>query len=375
MNPRFVIACDKFKGSLTATEVAETIAAGLQDGGPAAVDSVLVADGGDGTIVAVLSAGFEEYHTEAAGPTGEIGDVRYAGQDDVMVVELAEACGMERLPGGELAPLTASSLGLGQVIAAALEHEPRQLVIGVGGSASTDGGTGMLVGLGARLLDAEGNEVPAGAGSLKDIATLDLTNLHPGVDTTEIVLASDVLNPLLGSQGAVAIFGPQKGVTEELADEVEAGMANWADVVARAVGSDFRESAGAGSAGGVGFAAMAVLGAELRSGVQLILDLVRIDALIEGADLVITGEGSLDEQTLLGKTVMGVAERANAAGVPAVAVCGRLLLDEDQLRELGVKRAYALAQIEPDPRKSMSNAGPLLHGVARDIRQNWKDLT
>lgn len=370
---KVLVACDKFKGSLSAQEVASNIATGLRASGPLDVETVLVADGGDGTIAALTAAGFSTVTTVVAGPTGAPGKVQFAKREGCAVIELAECCGILLLPAGQLDPLGAHTVGLGQAIAAALDEGAREIVISVGGSASTDGGTGMLVGLGARLLDASGCELTPGARNLGKIVALDLTRLHPGLRTARIELASDVLNPLLGGQGAVAVFGPQKGVSNEMADQVEAGMANWAQVVASLVGCDYAKDPGTGSAGGVGFAARAVLGAQIRSGIDLVLDLIGIDEAIARVDLIITGEGRLDGQTLLGKTVVGVARRAQRLGVPVVAMCGRLELDEAQLAGVGVARAYSLSQLEPDAATSMSQAAPLLRQLAAQLRSEFID--
>lgn len=368
---RVVVACDKFKGSLSAREVTAIIAGQVEALTGRPVSSVLVADGGDGTLDALRAAGFVPHRVTVAGPTGEPVETAYLVRDRVAAVELADACGLLRLPGGEPAPLTASSLGLGQVIAAALESHPKEIIIGVGGSASTDGGAGMLVGLGARLLDADHAPVEPAADALGRIGSIDLSGLPPALAGTTVTVACDVDNPLLGERGTVAVFGPQKGIRAPDADRVERGLAHWADVVARTTGRDPREFPGAGAAGGVGFAALAFLGARLRPGIDLVLALTGFDRALADAALVITGEGSLDEQTLGGKTVAGVAARAGRAGLPTVAVCGRSLLSARQARGIGLARVYALADIEPDPAASMTNAPELLRQRLGTVVEDW----
>ncbi|MHB1065785.1 MAG: glycerate kinase, partial [Georgenia sp.] len=337
-----VIASDKFKGSLTARQVADRIAAGLRDGAPeVALRTVLVADGGDGTLDALTAAGFTAVPVTVDGPTGEPVGTSFVVRDDTAVIELADACGLVRLPDARPAPSTASSYGVGQVVAAALDAGYRDLIIAVGGSASSDGGAGMIAALGGVLLDAAGHELPRGGGALTELARLDLSGLHSGLGDAHIVLASDVDNPLLGPSGAVAVYGAQKGANGPVADHLEAGLARWAQVVAEVTGMDESGREGAGAAGGVGFAAMAVLRARMRPGIDLLLDLVRFTDELDGARLVITGEGSLDRQTLQGKAPVGVARAARRAQVPVVAVCGRNSLSEEEARSVGIAEVFA----------------------------------
>ncbi|HEX2706016.1 MAG TPA: glycerate kinase, partial [Candidatus Lustribacter sp.] len=358
---RVLLACDKFKGSLTAVDVAAALARGIAAAAPAArTVRVPVADGGDGTLDAAVAAGFAPIPVVASGPTGEPVQTRYAVRDDLAVVEMADACGLLRLPGGPLHPMTASSRGLGEVIAAALDAGFGRLVVGIGGSASTDGGAGMLAALGARMLDGHGSDLPDGGGALGDLATLDLSALHPAVAGADIVLASDVTNPLLGTMGAPTVFAPQKGASPEQVDQLEAALTRFAAVVTAATGRDDSARPGAGAAGGVGYAAQAVLGARMRPGIDVVLEMSRFAELVADAELVVTGEGSLDRQTLLGKTPAGVARAATAAGVPVVAVCGRSLLAAPEVHDTGIAAVYALTDLEPDPEVCMRQAGPLL---------------
>ena len=305
------------------------------------------------------------------GPTGEAVVTRYAARGPVVVVELADACGLARLPGGRLEPLDASSLGVGQVLAAALSAGYRDVVLAVGGSASSDGGAGMMTALGAVLRDRDGRVLPLGGGALADLGTLDLSGLHPGLAGARVVLASDVDNPLLGTHGAVAVYGPQKGAVGATADRLEDGLRRWAQVVANVTGSDDAVRPGAGAAGGVGFAALALLGAQMQPGIELLLDLVGFEEKVRGARLVITGEGSFDEQTLQGKAPVGVARAARAAGVPVVAVCGRFTLAADRAQGAGIERVFALTDLEADPEVCMVQAGPLLTSLAGDVARAY----
>jgi len=359
--PRLVVASDKFKGSLTAAQVAAAVEAGVRRVSPDVDIAVVpVADGGDGTVAAALAAGFTAEPVAASGPTGNPVSTAYARQGDVAVVEMADVSGLVRLPGGARAPMTATSRGTGEVLAAAIAAGCRRLVLGIGGSASTDGGAGLVRALGARLLDRDGREIGDGGAALADLASLDLEPLRTRLRGVTLTVACDVDNPLTGPTGAAAVYGPQKGATPEQERVLDVALGHWADVVATATGPDLRETPGAGAAGGVGFAALALLGARLQSGIDLMLQLVGFDDRIAGADLVVTGEGSLDEQTLHGKAVAGVAAAARSAGVPVVAVCGRRTLSPERLQAAGVSAAYALTDIEPDVRRCIADAGPLL---------------
>jgi glycerate kinase len=371
-----VVAPDKFKGSLTASEVAHRVAAGIAAVAPdIPVIQVPVADGGDGTVAAAVAAGYTLVPMGADGPTGALVDTAFALRDGIAVVELADVSGLRLLPPDRLAPLHASSYGTGQVMRAALELGCHTIVLGIGGAASTDGGAGMLQALGARLLDAAGNELPRGGAALARLDRLDFGGLDPRLAATELVLASDVDNPLLGPQGAAAVYGPQKGARPDDVALLDAALTRWADLVETAVGHPGtpppRDQAGAGAAGGVGFAALAVLKAAQRSGIDLVLDLVRFTDHLAGARLVVTGEGSLDEQTLHGKAPAGVAAAARAAGVPVVTVSGRLALTDDDLHAAGIQRAYALTDLEPDTQRCLRDAGPLLEQLAQRLAQDW----
>lgn len=360
VQPHILVASDKFKGSLTAAEVAAAVGAGVRRVLPGAlVEAAPVADGGDGTLAAAEAAGFVLVPVTVAGPTGEPVRTAYARRGDLAVVELADAAGLLRLP-GDPDPMRASSRGAGEALAAAIDAGCREIVLGIGGSASTDGGAGLLRGLGARLLTADGEEVADGGGSLGDVARLDLDALRGRLDGVSVTVACDVDNPLTGPRGAAAVYGPQKGATPDQVRRLDAALGHWADLLAATTGTDVRDHPGAGAAGGVGFAALAVLGAELRSGIELVLDLVGFHEKLTGADLVVTGEGALDEQTLHGKAPAGVAAAAGRAGVPVVAVCGVNRLDPARMRAAGIGAAYALADVEPDLQRCLTDGGPLL---------------
>jgi glycerate 2-kinase len=372
---KIVVAPDKFKGSLPATQVAAAIAAGLRAGRPGAeLVTIPVADGGEGTVDAAVAAGFERVPVTAAGPAGDAVRASYARRGEVAVIELACVCGLARLPGGRsssrAAPLTASSFGAGEVLRAALEAGARRIILGVGGSASTDGGAGLLQALGARVLDSRGESVGRGGGALHNVAALDLAGLHPALSSAELTLAADVDNPLTGPDGAAEVYGPQKGASPAEVAVLDAGLRRWAAVVAAAVGRDWSHDAGSGAAGGVGFAARAVLGAGSRPGIGLVLELAGFAAALDGADLVITGEGSLDAQSLAGKAPVGVARAAGRLGIPVIAVAGRSTLTEAELATAGITAVYPLSDLEPDPERSRAEAAELLRRTGQLIARD-----
>ena len=367
-----VVAPDKFKGTLTASEVAARVTAGIAAVAPGVpVREVPVADGGDGTVDAALAAGFTRVPVRAEGPVGTPVDTAFAERDGVAVVEMADVSGLRLLPRDGLAALRASSYGTGEVVAAALEQGCHTVLLGIGGSASTDGGAGMLAALGARLLDADGAELTRGGAALAGLARLELSGLHPKLAAAKVIVASDVDNPLLGPNGAAAIYGPQKGAEPDDVVTLDAALAHWADLLDAATGTAMRDRPGAGAAGGVGYGALAALGAELKPGIDLVLELVEFAEALPGARLVVTGEGSLDEQTLAGKAPAGVAAAAVAAGIPVVTVSGRLALAAEQLRAAGIRQAYALTDIEPDLARCLAEPGPLLERLARKLAEDW----
>lgn len=365
--PLVVLAPDKFKGSLSAPEVAEALGRGIARRAPGAqVRCVPVADGGDGMVDAFVASGWKRVELAAPGPTGEASTAVYAVRGDVAVVELAAAVGLVKLPGGRLDPLRADTFGLGVAIAHALDAGAREIVLGLGGSASTDGGAGLLRALGLRLLDREGREL-AGvadvAAMLAQVASVDRAGLHPAVSTALFTLACDVDNPLLGPAGAVAVYSPQKGANARQMVKLEAGLTNWAAVL----GTGYAEIGGAGAAGGTGFGVLAVLGAQVRSGIDVLLELLEFTDLVDGATLVVTGEGSLDHQSMHGKAPVGVAAAAKKAGVPVVAAVGRTLLSPGEIRAAGFAACYPLSDLEPDPARSIMAAARLLERIGERI--------
>ncbi|GAB2918279.1 glycerate kinase [Streptomyces heilongjiangensis] len=372
--PRVLIAADKFKGTLTAVQVAERVTAGLHRVLPGLqVEALPVADGGDGTVAAAVAAGFTRHEVRVTGPLGEPVTAAYALRGDTAVVEMAEASGLQLLPPGGFAPLTASTYGSGELLRAALDAGARTIVFGVGGSATTDGGAGMLAALGARFLDAAGEPVGPGGGGLRDLVTADLSDLDPRFASLDLVLASDVDNPLTGPKGAPAVYGPQKGASPEDVTVLDEALSHFAAVLEKSLGDRAAELArapGAGAAGGIGYGAL-VLGARFRPGIEVMLDVLGFARALDRATLVITGEGSLDEQTLHGKAPAGVAAAARAAGKEVVAVCGRLVLPPEALGRAGIRRAYPLTEVEPDVGRCLADPGPILERVAEGIARDF----
>lgn len=372
---RVLAAVDKFKGSLAAPEVARHLAAGLLAASPdVQVLELPVADGGEGTLDAAFGAGFRRVDAMVTGPTGESVRSAFALRDTTAVVEMAAASGLAMLPGGKLQALTATSRGTGELIKAALDAGADSIVLGVGGSACTDGGAGLLQALGLSVTDAGGQELGPGGAALNDAVAVDLDRLDHRLASTRIVLASDVNNPLTGPRGAAAVYGPQKGATAADVDVLDGGLSRWVTVLAEQLGPRVREvagSPGAGAAGGLGFAAVAVLGGEFRPGIEVILELVGFESQLAAADLVITGEGSLDAQSLHGKAPVGVAAAAGRAGVPVIAVAGVVSISATELAEVGISRAYALTEVEPDVSRCISEAGTVLTELAGRIAADW----
>ncbi len=372
-----VVAPDSFKGSLPAHEAAAAIAAGLRDAATeAGVDLEVrlspVADGGEGSTDIVLAAGWSRRTCRVSGPTGHPVLASFALSPAGFVprtalVELATASGLSLLPGSGPDARHATTHGTGELVAAALDEGIGRLVLCIGGSATTDGGTGMAGALGARFLDRNADPLPPGGAALTRLARVDVSRLDPRLRATDVLVACDVDNPLTGPTGAAHVYAPQKGASPADVDDLDAGLVRLAQVLRRDLGVEVERVPGAGAAGGVGAGAIAFLSARLTPGIDLLLDLVGFDAALEGADLVVTGEGSLDAQSLAGKAPMGVARRARAAGVPVVVIAGRVDLDgaaRDRLADLGVVEVRALVEIEPDEQRAQADAATLLRTLA-----------
>lgn len=329
-SPSVLLAADKFKGCLSAADVCAELRTGLLRAAlPVEVVLRPVADGGDGTLDAALAAGFEPRDVAAAGPLGEPTTARIGVRGKTALIELAEICGLARLPGGKPEPMQASTYGLGLAMKAAIDLGYRDLVIGIGGSASTDGGMGAAAALGTRILDHEDSLVrPCGA-ALRKVARVDLDPMLDRLAEVTIVVASDVRSPLTGEQGAAAVFGPQKGANPEQVCVLAAGLEQWAAVLQHATGVDVRSLPAAGAAGGAAVPFLATGRARVVSGAQLVLDLTGTRQAIDGADVVVTGEGRWDGQTSAGKAPHAVLKAAHRAGKPVIAVAGSFASNVD----------------------------------------------
>ncbi len=349
MTARVLIAPDKFKGTLSAKEVAEAISAGLIAN--ANVRMIPLADGGDGSIDAIAAAGFEVIELDSAIESATGMPAKIAHKGDVYFVESAEFCGLRHVS-GTLDPLGANTLGIGQAVRAALDKGAATIVLGVGGTASTDGGVGFLMGLGVKFLTETGESIPLGGGGLFILAKVDFSGLDPRLAEIDLILAADVDSPLLGPKGAAKLFSPQKGADSLQVEVLELGLSRLVKVLKS--GTKFWternriawQAPGSGAGGGLGFAAL-LIGAIRVPGADYILDLLELDDLLPECDLVITGEGALDEQSLAGKLPVALAMRARALNIPVYAVVGTCRLSEEELAKVGFSRVFALDQMDP----------------------------
>lgn len=368
---KILIAPDSFKGSLKSPEVARAMAAGARAAMPQAeIVELPVGDGGEGTLEALVAAtgGSFELHT-VTGPLGDPMEARLGllGDGETVFLEMAEASGLSRLSPARLDPLRATTYGTGELLRAALRTGRRRVLLGIGGSATNDGGAGMLTALGARFLDASGAPLPAGGAALARLEQIDLSDFQRPAGV-ELVVACDVTNPLLGPRGASAVYGPQKGASPENVQTLDRALAQFSSVAGAKLGNDCREEPGAGAAGGLGFALLAFLGARLERGVRLVLDAIQFEQHLSGTDLVLTGEGRIDRQTTAyGKTLAGIGERARGAGVPVLALAGSLGEDLGDYRAAGLS---GVASILPRPMalpEAMESAAPLIEDAARRL--------
>jgi glycerate 2-kinase len=375
-NVRALIAPDKFKGSLTAGEVAEALAAGLRSAaspsgaGTVHCELLPLADGGDGSVDAAVASGFGRRSYTVAGPTGQPVQASIAFDGVTAVVEVANTCGLGLLPGGTLEPMDASSQGFGEAVLFALSLNPARIILALGGSASTDGGMGMLTALGYSFRDAGGRQLYGSGKELAQIHSVWRTVL-PVLAGTELIVASDVHNPLRGPDGAPAVFGPQKGAGSVEVAALDDGLGNLVSKMAEAGFPDAVALAGhegAGSAGGIGYACL-LLGARQVSGADYFLDLLDFNTRKDGCDVVITGEGSIDEQTLAGKLPAAVARRSGSR--PIIAVAGRSLLPRERWSEMALARVYTLAEYtDRDSARDPELSEALLHRIGRDIGES-----
>ena len=343
---KIVIAPDSYKGSIYASDAARAMEVGVRRVLPdAEVVLVPVADGGDGTLETLVeTSGGRIMTSEVTGPLGEPVSAQWGAMGDgvTAVAEMARTSGLALVRLEDRDPLNATTYGLGEVILEALDAGFRRFILGIGGSATNDAGAGMAQALGVRLLDAGGAELPPGGAALASLASVDASGLNPRAADADFDVACDVNNPLTGLEGASAVYGPQKGATPEMVEQLDAALANFAEVVKRDLGADVDGVPGSGAAGGLGGGIMAFLGGRLRPGVDIVLDTVDLASRLDGADLIITGEGCMDFQTVYNKAPIGVARLAGERNIPVIGVSGSLGSGFTDVHEYGIAAAVAI---------------------------------
>lgn len=373
-------APDSFKESLTAPEAAAAMARGIRAALPdATVDQCPIADGGEGTVEALVHATDGMLHrTQVRGPTGESVDATWgvlgeaADNGTTAVIEMAAASGLALVPEAQRDPMRTSTFGTGQLMAAALDHGARRIILGIGGSATNDAGCGAAQALGVRFIDADGREInePIAGGLLERIARIDLSQLDARLADSQLTVACDVINPLTGDQGAAHVYGPQKGATPEMVRALDDGLRHFAKLCRAQLGRDVEAMPGAGAAGGMGGGMVALLGATLRPGVAIVLDAVNFARRVSGCDLCLTGEGRLDGTSLSGKACLGVAQAAKKANVPTVAIVGCLGDDVQRTLDAGLHAYHAIGEGLPAA-ESMRRAAELVEQTTQRIVRDW----
>ena len=368
---KIVIAPDSFKGSASSSEIAQWLENGISqlisrsEISGWEIIKVAIADGGEGSLDSVLSSGFVSHAFSVTGPVGNKVDARIGIKGDTALVELAEASGLSQLPQKKLSPLHATSFGTGELILHALDLGAQRVILAIGGSACTDAGAGALQALGAHLRDSDGNEIAHGGAALSQCAQIDITDLDVRLRNTEFILASDVDNPLLGPKGAATVYAPQKGASTDDVAHLEAALMNFADVA----GTSQVTTPGSGAAGGFGFMAYTFLDAKHRSGIDTFIELTEFESHCIGADLVITGEGMYDSQSLHGKAPVGIYSVASSHNVPVVLVCGQAKLNSSVESAPEFKEIYTLASFESDISKCISDPRPIVEKIGQSIAQ------
>ncbi len=365
---KIIVAPDSFKGSVSAEEAALAIKSGLLDGAgdpPLSVVCLPIADGGEGTLSAIVPMKDRRAHT-VAGPDFEPISAEYGYIGKTAVIEMATAAGLTVLPPEKRSAARATTYGVGELIECALLEGAEEILLTVGGSATNDGGCGMIAALGTRFLDENGEEFIPTGGTLSRICDLDLSNLSPLLKKAKITVATDVKNPLIGESGATYIYAKQKGATEEELVKMEAGMQSLAHLFAKKCGRDVSSVEGAGAGGGISAPLLAFTDARIQSGIEAVLSALSFDKALQDASLVITGEGKIDRQSLFGKAISGVARAAGEKGIPVDCFVGCIGDDPNELRRLGVRDLYAVADRASSPADSMQNAARYLYEMAKE---------
>jgi len=371
---KIIVATDSFKGSLTAAQACAAIAEGVILAAPEAeVECVPMADGGEGTVQSLVDGlGGDFVSCAAEDPVGRVRTAVYGLINEYMaVIEMAQASGLTLLEDKERNPFQTSTFGTGQLIKDALDRGARNFIIGIGGSATNDAGAGMAEALGYRFLDKNGIELPRGGLALSELASIDASCADERIKASRFTIACDVDNPLLGPLGASEVFGPQKGATPEIARMLDDALARFAECVFTDLGKDIKDIPGSGAAGGLGAGCLAFLGAELRSGVDIVIGATGLKEKLTGCTLVITGEGRTDSQTLGGKTVYGVAKLAKSLDVPVIVISGSLAEEAKELLDHGVIRLYSIMEDGTGLEDAISNAAELLKVKAGKVTNDY----
>ncbi|MFU8794414.1 MAG: glycerate kinase [Dethiobacteria bacterium] len=372
---RLIIAPDKFKNSMTASEAAERIAAGVNSVLPEAELKLLpLSDGGEGLTEALCGAGKGIiFTTEVTDPLGSNIKANWGITDrgDTAVIEMAAASGLALISSRERDPKKTTTYGTGELIRAALDHGCKKLIIGIGGSATNDGGAGMAEALGVKFLDRNGNEIGRGGVELQNLSHIDLSGLDPRLKTADIKVACDVDNPLTGLQGASYIYGPQKGADSGTVTALDRALSQLAAIIKKDLDLDIEQTPGAGAAGGLGAGLMAFLGATLYPGIELVLDALKIENFLPGCNLLITGEGSLDSQSLHGKAPVGIAKRAASHSVPVIALAGRISGDPTKFHQVGINACFAIADGPLTLAESLKRGPELIEHKVRELMLFW----
>ena len=365
---KIVIAPQGFKAGISGLEAARAIARGVSAAVPDA-ETVLapVADGGDGTLNALVDGtGGRVFTSTVTGPLGQPLEAQWGvmGDGNTAVIEMALPSGLALVPQRRRNPRITTTAGTGEMLSEALDRGYTRIIVGLGGSATNDGGAGLATALGARFLDSSGNPLPPGGSALARLDRIEIDDLHPRLGEATVIAATDVTNPLCGPDGASAVFGPQKGANPDMVQELDAALANYARVVARDLGRDVSEQPGAGAAGGLGAGLMAFTGATLQSGIDMVCEVLNFDSLLEGADLVITGEGRADHSTIFNKAPVGVARHAQAHGIPTVLLAGGLGPGYEELYDYSLAAVVCIADRPMTFDVSLSRTAELLEATA-----------
>lgn len=373
---KIIIAPDSFKESLSALEAADAIERGFKSVFPGADYRKLpMADGGEGTVQSLVDATNGWIKEQIVkGPLGEPVEAFFGmlGDGKTAVIEMAAASGLHLVPVEKRNPLVTTTKGTGELITAALDAGAERLIIGIGGSATNDGGAGMIQALGGRLLDESGREIGSGCGALSQLASIDVSGLDPRIHHVKLEVACDVDNPLTGPRGASAVFGPQKGATDDMVRVLDQHLTHFADVAEKALGTTFRETEGAGAAGGLGWSLLAFLHADLKRGIDIVLEAVDFENEVQDADLVITGEGRIDSQTIYGKTPIGVAKAAKSYDVPVIGIAGSISRDSDAVYQHGIDALFSIVPGAVPLEDAFEHAVEYMERTARDIAASIK---